>query len=327
METQASEKVEGGWTRERVELLKRTVVPKGIPDDEFMLFLEQCKRSGLDPLIKEAFCVARRVNLGTREKPNWGTKYEFQPSEAGFLTRAERFPDYEGIQAQAVFAEDEIQMDAGAGTVRHVFNPAKRKGSLSGAWARVQRRGKVPVLVWLDFNAYVQSNAMWGKIPTTMIEKCARVAALRKAYPEAFGGLYVPEELPADVAGEPVEHRQAEAPRPALPAATQVEVLPPVSAPRETVAKQAKAAEVRERVEKHLGKAPGIVTFGPHKGAVIAELADKDLADTIDLGDAKLAESPDAKWADGVRACMDLLLAEHSKRANAQAYVANGEQG
>ncbi len=189
---------QGAWSRERAELVRRTICPKGISEDEFALFIEQCKRSGLDPLLKEAFCVARRQNVGNRERPNWVTKYEFQPSEAGMLARAERFPDFKGIQASAVFAEDDIIVDQGKGEVVHRFNPAKRKGALVGAWSRVVRDGKLPVVVWLDFSGYVQQTPLWAKIPTTMIEKCARVAALRKAYPEAFGGLYVREEMPAD---------------------------------------------------------------------------------------------------------------------------------
>ncbi len=217
------------WSRERVELIKRTICPKGIGEDEFALFIEQCKRSGLDPLLKEAFCVARRANTGSRERPNWTTKYEFQPSEAGMLARAERFPDFKGIQASAVYAEDEIIVDQGQGEVTHRFNPAKRKGSLAGAWSRVVREGKLPVVVWLDFAGYVQQSPLWSKIPTTMIEKCARVAALRKAYPEAFGGLYVREEMPAeefvDVSGaaQPAAHAErstpAAAPAPAAHAA------------------------------------------------------------------------------------------------------------
>jgi phage recombination protein Bet len=193
-----AESASGQWSHERVELIKRTICPKGIGEDEFALFIEQCKRSGLDPLLKEAFCVARRQNAGNRDKPNWVTRYEFQPSEAGMLARAERFPDFKGIQASAVYAEDEIIVDQGKGEVVHRFNPAKRKGSLVGAWSRVVREGKLPVVVWLDFAGYVQQTPLWAKIPTTMIEKCARVAALRKAYPEAFGGLYVREEMPAE---------------------------------------------------------------------------------------------------------------------------------
>lgn len=199
---------QGPWSRERAELVRRTICPKGISEDEFALFIEQCKRSGLDPLLKEAFCVARRQNVGNRERPNWVTKYEFQPSEAGMLARAERFPDFRGIQASAVFAEDEIIVDQGKGEVVHRFNPAKRKGALVGAWSRVVRDGKLPVVVWLDFSGYVQQTPLWAKIPTTMIEKCARVAALRKAYPEAFGGLYVREEMPAEDYEAPHAHEE-----------------------------------------------------------------------------------------------------------------------
>ena len=75
-------------------VIKASLCPKGISDDEFALFIEQAKRSGLDPLLKQAFCVPRRFNAGNRERPNWVTKHEFQPSEAGMLARAERFPDY-----------------------------------------------------------------------------------------------------------------------------------------------------------------------------------------------------------------------------------------
>ncbi len=207
-----TETASGPWSPERVELIRRTICPRGIGEDEFALFIEQCKRSGLDPLLKEAFCVARRQNTGSRERPNWVSRHEFQPSEAGMLARAERFPDCKGIQASAVYAEDEIIVDQGRGEVVHRFNPAKRKGSLVGAWARVVREGKLPVVVWLDFAGYVQQTPLWAKIPTTMIEKCARVAALRKAYPEAFGGLYVREEMPAEEFDGPSEAAPAPGP-------------------------------------------------------------------------------------------------------------------
>ena len=247
------------WSRERVELIKRTICPKGIGEDEFALFIEQCKRSGLDPLLKEAFCVARRANTGSRERPNWTTKYEFQPSEAGMLARAERFPDFKGIQASAVYAEDEIIVDQGQGEVTHRFNPAKRKGSLAGAWSRVVREGKLPVVVWLDFAGYVQQSPLWSKIPTTMIEKCARVAALRKAYPEAFGGLYVREEMPAEEFVDAVGAAQPAAPSHAERS------TPAAAAP----AAQHAAAANDEATEAHAG-APYEVLGGRGSGAAKA---------------------------------------------------------
>jgi len=358
MEANPQQKAEGtaaaqapqqaGWTRERVELVKRTICPRGISEDEFALFIEQCKRSGLDPLLKEAFCVARRQNIGNRERPNWVTKYEFQPSEAGMLARAERFPDFKGIQASAVFAEDDIVVDQGRGEVVHRFNPAKRKGALVGAWARVVREDKLPVVVWLDFSGYVQQTPLWSKIPTTMIEKCARVAALRKAYPEAFGGLYVREEMPAEdyesasdehgsgpyeVLGSrpgplkasfpplpPQEHRP---PQPGAQLDIDVPLQP--KRPREAPLEVAPApAPQREPVaqEPHASTEPAprpkpsavVVAFGPHKGKTTSELSDEELSESIDLANEKLMEQPRARWAKAMRENLLALEAETELR-------------
>ncbi len=326
------------WNRERVDLVKRTICPRGISEDEFALFIEQCKRSGLDPLLKEAFCVARRQNVGNRERPNWVTKYEFQPSEAGMLARAERFPDFKGIQASAVFAEDEIVVDQGKGEVVHRFNPAKRKGALVGAWSRVVREGKLPVVVWLDFSGYVQQTPLWAKIPTTMIEKCARVAALRKAYPEAFGGLYVREEMPAE------EYDAHDEPAPASgsyevlgskpgPVKASFPTLGSVEAPK--AAETARAPEKEEaRLDVDVPLAPAtavaavpvsqaperpkasavVVAFGPYKGKTTSELSDDELSETIDLAHEKLMEQPRARWAKAMRENLTALEAETELR-------------
>ena len=128
------------------------------------------------------------------------------------LARAERFPDFGGVQACAVYGGDEVLIDAGRGEVVHRFNPCKRTGALVGAWARVVRSGKLPVVVWISFEGYAQATALWAKIPTTMLEKCARVAVLRKAYPEAFGGLYIREEMEETTTPTAVEPRALPAP-------------------------------------------------------------------------------------------------------------------
>ncbi len=359
---EAHNKVEttaGQWNPERVELIRRTICPRGIGDDEFALFIEQCKRSGLDPLLKEAFCVARRQNVGNRERPNWVSRHEFQPSEAGMLARAERFPDFRGIQASAVYAEDEIIVDQGKGEVVHRFNPAKRKGSLVGAWARVVRDAKLPVVVWLDFAGYVQQTPLWSKIPTTMIEKCARVAALRKAYPEAFGGLYVREEMPAEEFDAPSEPAAPAAPanyevlgtRPGPvkasfptsarevreekePTPTPVVELAkekakekeparePEPTPEPVKARPAPAAEqasTSEAPPAKLKSASVVVAFGNNKGKMASELSDEELAETIDLAHEKLMEQPKAKWARAMRENLAALEIEAELRCRVPA--------
>jgi phage recombination protein Bet len=341
------------WSRERVELIRRTICPKGIGEDEFALFIEQCKRSGLDPLLKEAFCVGRRQNAGSRERPNWVTRYEFQPSEAGMLARAERFPDFKGIQASAVYAEDEIIVDQGKGEVVHRFNPAKRKGALVGAWARVVREGKLPVVVWLDFAGYVQQTPLWAKIPTTMIEKCARVAALRKAYPEAFGGLYVREEMPAEEYETAHAHTEEHAPAtgngtyevlgakpgpvkasfPPLPGAAKEEKAGNGSA---QLTMDVKVADVKVEEQPAPPAAPPaeqprpkssatVVAFGPYKGKTASELSDDELSETIDMAHEKLMEQPKAKWAKAMRENLAALEAETELRCRVPSASAKKE--
>ena len=297
--------------------------------------------------------MGRRQNAGNRERPNWVTRYEFQPSEAGMLARAERFPDFKGIQASAVYAEDEIIVDQGKGEVVHRFNPAKRKGALVGAWARVVREGKLPVVVWLDFSGYVQQTPLWAKIPTTMIEKCARVAALRKAYPEAFGGLYVREEMPAEeyetapAQGHLEEHSPAsgqgayevlgakpgpmKASFPALPTVKEEKAeekpgngtaqlpLEPRDAkgePKGDVKAEAPApVETKPEAPPARPKSSAtVVAFGPYKGKTASELSDDELSETIDMAHEKLMEQPKAKWAKAMRENLAALEAETELR-------------
>jgi phage recombination protein Bet len=221
------------WARERIDLIKLTICPTGIPDGEFQLFIEQCKRSDLDPLIGEAFCVPRRVKVGN----DWVTKHVMQPAVAGMEARADRCEDYRGIKAATVYEGDEITIDEGSGAVIHKSNPLKR-GNVKGAWAQAFRDGRALPIAWCAFADYVQktrdgqTTEMWRTKAATMIVKCARAAALRLAYPNAFGGIYIREEMPeesAQPAAAPAPKTKAP-PAPAPATASAVHVDKPASA-------------------------------------------------------------------------------------------------
>lgn len=245
----------GDWSRERLDLVKRTVCPQGIPDHEFALFVEQCKRSGLDPLIKQAFCVKRRQNVGSRQNPKWIDKFEFQPAEAGMLARAEAFPDFRGITAAAVHANDTIEIDPGGGVVSHRFTPGPNRGAVIGAWAKVERIDRTPIVVWLNLVDYAQDSPMWKRLEATMIAKCARVAALRVAYPSAFGGLYIREEMPA----EEFDHApsQREQMRPPAPVQAQAALPEPAPDDAEFVAEAEATADDEDQPETWIARING----------------------------------------------------------------------
>lgn len=219
------------WTPQRVDLVKRQVCPKGISDDEFAVFIAQCQRTGLDPLIREAFCTPRRENVGTRDNPRWIVKHVFVPGHDGMLARADRFPDFRGVRGAAVYEKDTLAIDEAEGIVRHTWSPIGDRGELVGAWAMALREGRRYPVEWVLLEEYRdERNPQWGTRPQTMIVKCARAAALRRAYPNAFGSIYIPEEMPQEAAQasrSQASHATVEAAAAAAVASGTVDVLPP----------------------------------------------------------------------------------------------------
>lgn len=190
------------WSEGHKSIVRKMKPCRTMPEDDFEVFWAKCVQAELDPLMDQALPVSRKANEGGREHPKWVTVYSFQSTEAGMLARAERFPDYKGVQVCTVFTEEPCVMNNATGEVVHEFNPSKRLGVLSGAWARVLRTGRAPLLIWLDFNATKQDSPFWSRNPMGMLEKCGRVAAIRKAYPETFGGVHIREEMPEDDGSE-----------------------------------------------------------------------------------------------------------------------------
>lgn len=270
-----------GWPQEKIDLVKRTVCPSGITNDELALFLAQCKRSGLDPLIGEAFCVPRKVSVQA-PSGEWTKvqKHVFQAGEGGMEARADRFPDFGGIKAAAVYDGDAIEIDAAACTVKHTFNPAKRGGKLVGAWAQVFRQGRALPIVWVDYAAYALATPNWQSKPATMIVKCARAAGLRIAYPNVFGDSYVGAELGAeDDSPEEKASPQAQATARARAAAKAQKDPAPAAALHE---KKEKLDEVEQRTAQEHAKV----------GAEAAKQSAPASAQTVDVKPEPSAAPP-----------------------------------
>lgn len=188
------------WTTGDIEVIKKTVCPAGIPDAEFKLFILKCQASGMNPLLGEAFCIKRNQNIGTKDAPKWIEVFAFTPGEQGMEGRADDFSDYHGLRAAAVYANDKIVIDASTGEVSHQYNPVDpNRGRLLGAWCIVYREGRKTPVEFVRLEEYIDlRNPKWNSSPATMIVKCARAAGLRRAYPNAFDGVFVREELSED---------------------------------------------------------------------------------------------------------------------------------
>ena len=210
-----------GWSREEIEVIKATCAPDA-SDAELAMFLHVARQQELDPLQRQIHFVKRRQKRKDRDgndvvvngRPVWDERITIQAGVDGMQARALRFSDCEGVRYAAVFEKDDFAVDRTTGAVlRHASNPFVA-GRCLGAWAVVDRRGRRPFFVVVRMEEFYDGrNTMWKGKPVTMIEKVARATALRRAYPEAFGGT----RDPAEGTGPDFEDR-GELVAPAIPA-------------------------------------------------------------------------------------------------------------
>jgi len=155
------------FSQEKLDLLKNTVC-KGSSNDEFQLFLHVCKKTGLDPFMKQIYSIPRG---GTRT---------IQTSIDGMRLIADRTHKYSPGK-ESTFTYDE-------------------KGDLISATSYIKKMTHDGT--WHDISAtalvreYIQpNNPFWKKMQHTMTAKCAEAIALRKAFPAEMSGLYSDDEM------------------------------------------------------------------------------------------------------------------------------------
>ena len=165
---------------------------------EFKLFTELCKVRKLNPFLREAYLI----------------KYsEKQPASIvvgkdAILKRAVLNEQYDGMKSGIIVTNENMEVIERKGTF-------KLSGeTLVGGWAEVFRKDwKNSIYCSVSLEESIQKkndgtpNSNWTKQPATMIEKVAKVRALREAFVEDLAGMYEAEEMNVDL---PVSEKQEE---------------------------------------------------------------------------------------------------------------------
>lgn len=170
----------------KLELLKRTM-GKDLSNDELELFGHVCKRTGLDPFVRQIYPVKRK------------DKMTIQTGIDGFRAIAERTGRYSPGREPSYSYDNEGRIIS---STAHI-----RKQTDDGTWHEV-----AATAFWGE---YAQTNfegkptQFWAKMPHLMLAKCAEALCLRKAFPSEMSGVYTDEEMSqatnAEAASKPQE--------------------------------------------------------------------------------------------------------------------------
>jgi phage recombination protein Bet len=162
------------FTHEDIELMRATVC-KGATDAEFRLFLNQCVRTGLDPLAHQIYSVPRS---GGRV---------IQVAIDGYRLIAQRTGEYAGNEEPSFDTDEGDHPNVARLTVWRLVEGEPR--SFTG------------IARWQEFKPPAGQDVMWLKMPWHMLGMAAERQALRKAFPQELSGLETADDPPVTVEG------------------------------------------------------------------------------------------------------------------------------
>ncbi len=167
------------WTKEQIELIKRTVA-KGASDDELKLFLHLAARYDLDPFTRQIWFI------------KYGEDAHIFTGRDGFLHIAHRSGAFNGMQT--TLREEPVPFEVKFFNKRDKRWDSFRRESQFIATCTVYRKDmEQPFKCEVWESEYSSGQGLWPTKRRVMIQKVAEASTLRRAFD--ISGLYLPEEV------------------------------------------------------------------------------------------------------------------------------------
>ena len=168
-----------------------------ITNQEFKFFTELCKVRKLNTFLREAYLIKYKA----------GIPAQLVVGKDAILKRAVLNPNYDGIESGIIVQKQDGSVEERQGTFK------LGDEQLVGGWARVFRKDWThPTYSSVSFNEVAQKtgqgqlNSNWNTKGATMVEKVAKVRALRETFVEDLAGMYEAEEMQQEIPQqEPIE--------------------------------------------------------------------------------------------------------------------------
>ena len=191
--------VEGQEIKLSKKIVQEYIVGTDVPitNQEFKLFTELCKVRKLNPFLREAYLIKYKA----------GTPAQLVVGKDAILKRAVLNTNYDGMECGIIVQKEDGTIEERQGTFR------LGNEQLVGGWARVFRKDwSHPTYSSVSFNEVAQRkndgqlNSNWSTKSATMLEKVAKVRALRETFVEDLAGMYEAEEMQQEIPQqEPIE--------------------------------------------------------------------------------------------------------------------------
>jgi phage recombination protein Bet len=170
---------------EKTLMLWLSVCDVDLPDKDYAIFIYQCVRTGLDPVVRQIYMV-RRV-----DQRRGGVRGTVQTSIDGYRLIADRTGKYAG--------SDDPVFDEGLTQFEFLKTGREHPSTASISVYKLLDNGHIArfsaTAAWEAYYPGDEKGKMWKKMPMLMLGKCAEALALRKAFPSQLSGLYITEEM------------------------------------------------------------------------------------------------------------------------------------